>query len=62
MTRLAELHREIAQCRACPRLVSWREQVGREKRRADGALLEPAHDEMSRSSVESHSMMAAWSR
>jgi len=34
MTRLVELHREIAQCRACPRLVSWREQVGREKRRA----------------------------
>ena len=34
MTQLAELHREIVQCRACPRLVSWREQVAREKRRA----------------------------
>jgi uracil-DNA glycosylase family 4 len=35
-TRLAltALGREIAQCRACPRLVRWREQVAREKRRA----------------------------
>ena len=34
MTRLAELHHEIVKCRACPRLVNWREQIGREKRRA----------------------------
>jgi len=34
MNRFAALHREIAQCRACPRLVSWREQIGEEKRRA----------------------------
>jgi len=25
------LHTRIEQCRACPRLVSWREQVAREK-------------------------------
>jgi uracil-DNA glycosylase family 4 len=31
---LAQLHQEIVACRACPRLVSWREQVAREKRRA----------------------------
>lgn len=31
---LAALHREIVACRACPRLVTWREQVAREKRRA----------------------------
>jgi uracil-DNA glycosylase family 4 len=30
--RLAELHAEISDCRACPRLVAWREQVAREKR------------------------------
>ncbi len=28
------LNREIIHCRACPRLVAWREQVAREKRRA----------------------------
>lgn len=28
------LHREIVDCRRCPRLVAWREQVAREKRRA----------------------------
>jgi uracil-DNA glycosylase family 4 len=32
--KLARLHEEIAACRACPRLVAWREQVAREKRRA----------------------------
>ncbi len=31
---LAELHDSIVACRACPRLVAWREQVGREKRAA----------------------------
>jgi uracil-DNA glycosylase family 4 len=31
---LAELAAEVAACRACPRLVAWREQVGREKRAA----------------------------
>ncbi len=31
---LASLTREIVVCRACPRLVAWREQVGREKRAA----------------------------
>ncbi|WP_275424908.1 uracil-DNA glycosylase [Archangium violaceum] len=30
----ARLHEEIITCRACPRLVEWREQVAREKRRA----------------------------
>lgn len=34
MTRLEALHREIAACTACPRLVAWRERVAREKRRA----------------------------
>jgi uracil-DNA glycosylase family 4 len=29
---LAELEAEIVACRACPRLVAWREQVAREKR------------------------------
>jgi uracil-DNA glycosylase len=29
---LAVLEREIASCRACPRLVAWREKVAREKR------------------------------
>src|SRR5438045_3231842 len=32
--RLALLHREIIECRACPRLVAWREEVARTKRRA----------------------------
>ncbi len=31
---LAELEAEIVACRACPRLVAWREQVGTEKRAA----------------------------
>jgi uracil-DNA glycosylase family 4 len=31
---LAELEERIAACRRCPRLVAWRERVGREKRRA----------------------------
>jgi uracil-DNA glycosylase family 4 len=31
---LAELEREIVACRRCPRLVAWREQVAREKRRS----------------------------
>ncbi len=34
MTRLERLHVEITQCRACPRLVEWREEVARVKRRA----------------------------
>jgi uracil-DNA glycosylase family 4 len=36
MTRisLAQVQREIIDCRACPRLVQWREQVAREKRAA----------------------------
>ncbi len=34
MDDLAELSDEVASCRACPRLVEWREQVGREKRAA----------------------------
>jgi uracil-DNA glycosylase family 4 len=29
---LARLTREIVECRACPRLVEWREQIAREKR------------------------------
>jgi uracil-DNA glycosylase family 4 len=33
-TALAALTDEIVACRACPRLVAWREQVGREKRAA----------------------------
>jgi len=33
-TALAALTEEIVACRACPRLVAWREQVGREKRAA----------------------------
>ncbi len=32
--RLAELAVEVAGCRACPRLVAWREQVAEEKRAA----------------------------
>ena len=31
---LDALAREIAECRACPRLVAWREEVAREKRAA----------------------------
>ena len=31
---LAALHAEIVRCRACPRLVAWREEVARVKRRA----------------------------
>ncbi|CAN5753208.1 MAG: uracil-DNA glycosylase [Gemmatimonadota bacterium] len=31
---LEEIGTEVIHCRACPRLVQWREQVGREKRRA----------------------------
>ncbi|MBW3604353.1 MAG: uracil-DNA glycosylase [Actinobacteria bacterium] len=31
---LAALTTEVVRCRACPRLVAWREQVGREKRAA----------------------------
>lgn len=32
--QLEVLHREIAACRACPRLVRWREKIARLKRRA----------------------------
>ena len=41
---LDALAREISGCAACPRLVEWREQVGREKRAAfrDERLLGPA--------------------
>jgi uracil-DNA glycosylase len=31
---LQRLDREVSECRACPRLVAWREQVAREKRAA----------------------------
>ena len=34
MSALAALEREIVDCRRCPRLVAWREQVAREKRAA----------------------------
>ncbi|MBA3282972.1 MAG: uracil-DNA glycosylase, partial [Acidimicrobiia bacterium] len=34
MDSLAALHDDVVACRACPRLVSWREQVGAEKRAA----------------------------
>src|SRR5690606_36733586 len=34
MERLEVIVREVAACRACPRLVEWRETIGREKRRA----------------------------
>lgn len=34
MSRLSALHAEIIACRACPRLVAWREEVARVKRRA----------------------------
>jgi uracil-DNA glycosylase family 4 len=33
-TKLERLQAEVVACRACPRLVAWREQVGREKRAA----------------------------
>ncbi len=32
MTALARLERDVVSCRACPRLVAWRELVAREKR------------------------------
>lgn len=32
--KLAVIGREVSECRACPRLVEWRERIGREKRRA----------------------------
>ncbi|MCP2271629.1 uracil-DNA glycosylase [Actinokineospora diospyrosa] len=32
MTTLAELDRRVVDCRACPRLVAWREEVARTKR------------------------------
>ncbi len=31
---LADVEARLVECRACPRLVAWRERVGREKRRA----------------------------
>jgi len=34
---LDRLHAELARCRACPRLVAWREEVGRAKKRAHRA-------------------------
>ena len=34
MTTLAEIEAQIVECRRCPRLVEWREQVAREKRAA----------------------------
>jgi uracil-DNA glycosylase len=34
VSALRALEREIVECRRCPRLVAWREQVGREKRAA----------------------------
>jgi uracil-DNA glycosylase len=36
-SELARLAREVAECRRCPRLVAWREQVAREKRAAFAA-------------------------
>ena len=32
--QLRALAEEVGACRACPRLVEWREQIGREKRKA----------------------------
>ncbi|MBA3288169.1 MAG: uracil-DNA glycosylase, partial [Acidimicrobiia bacterium] len=32
--KLARLGADVVECRACPRLVAWREQVGRDKRAA----------------------------
>src|SRR5918998_1040064 len=34
LTRLEELEQRVVECRACPRLVEWRERVAREKRKA----------------------------
>ncbi len=34
MEAFEALYRELAQCRRCPRLLAWREEVGRKKRRA----------------------------
>jgi uracil-DNA glycosylase family 4 len=34
MDPLAALHQDLTACRACPRLVAWREQVARERRAA----------------------------
>lgn len=34
ITKLDEIREDIVSCRRCPRLVSWREEVAREKRRA----------------------------
>ncbi|HUE96576.1 MAG TPA: hypothetical protein VMN39_07940, partial [Longimicrobiaceae bacterium] len=34
---LGRIERRVVECRACPRLVEWRERVGREKRRAFAA-------------------------
>ena len=34
MKDLNDLYRELTACRRCPRLVAWREEVGRRKRRA----------------------------
>ncbi len=34
--RLSAIARDVVSCRACPRLVAWRERVAREKRRAYG--------------------------
>ena len=34
---LRALEREVVQCRRCPRLVAWREQVARERRAAYAA-------------------------
>lgn len=34
LSRLDELREDIVACRRCPRLVAWREEVAREKRRA----------------------------
>ena len=31
---LEELHEEVVACRKCPRLVAWREEVARTKRKA----------------------------
>lgn len=33
-TNLDSIHKQVIACRKCPRLVAWREQVAREKRRA----------------------------
>ena len=32
--RWASLNNEVVNCRACPRLVEWREKIAQEKRRA----------------------------